>query len=84
MTECAKCYNKAYDCDGRCERDPLDQEFVEGYLDGLQPDSPEPSGNRHPAYLHSFRVARAEREGKPIPAAVSRKAAEAIRAGGAA
>lgn len=36
----------------------LDAECCEGYYDGLRPDSPEPSGNRHPAYIHGFRNGR--------------------------
>ena len=60
--------------------DTLDAEFVEGYIDGRNPDSLEPSDNRHPAYVHSFRVGRAELAGKPIAAAVSRAAAKAIEA----
>ena len=62
--------------------DPLDAEFAEGYRDGRNPDCPEPSGNRHPAYVHSFNVGRAELAGKPIPASTSRKAAACLRAGG--
>ena len=34
--------------------DPLDAEVAAGYYDGRRPDSPEPSGNRHPAYIHGF------------------------------
>ena len=56
----------------------LDQEFIDGYMDGLNKDNPTPSGNRHPAYIHSFKVARAELSGKPIPADQSRKEAEKI------
>ena len=53
-------------------------EFLEGYMDGLKPDTPEPSENRSFRYRHSFEVGRAERDGKPIPAAISReRAAEA-------
>ena len=58
----------------------LDAEFAEGYHDGGDPDCPEPSANRHPAYRHSFAVRRAERAGHPIPAAVSRAAAAEIDA----
>lgn len=53
-------------------------EFVEGYLDGRDPDTPEPSGNRSEAYRHSFDVGRAELRGKPIRAGVSRKHAAEI------
>lgn len=38
--------------------DPLDAECCEGYFDGRRPDSPEPSSNRHPAYIHGFRNGR--------------------------
>lgn len=38
--------------------DPLDAECCEGYYDGRRPDSPEPSNNRHPAYIHGFRCGR--------------------------
>ena len=34
--------------------DPLDAECCEGYYDGKRKDSPEPSSNRHPAYIHGF------------------------------
>lgn len=60
----------------------LDAEFAAGYLDGKNPDNPEPSENRHPAYKHSFEVARFEVMGKPIPAWWSRKRAEHIAVGG--
>lgn len=54
----------------------MSSEFVDGYLDGHDPDAPEPSANRSASYRHSFSVARAERAGKPIPAFISRPAAE--------
>ena len=38
--------------------DPLDAECCEGYNDGRRPDSPEPTSNRHPAYIHGFRNGR--------------------------
>lgn len=57
-----------------------EQEFREGYFDGRDPDSPEPSANRSHCYRHSFGVGRAELAGRPITAAVSReRAAEAER-----
>lgn len=34
--------------------DVIDQECCAGYYDGRRKDSPEPSGNRHPAYIHGF------------------------------
>jgi len=57
-------------------------EFVAGAFDGRDPESPAPSANRHPAYLHGWEVARAEREGWVIPAAWSRARAAHIEAGG--
>jgi len=59
----------------------IDAEFVAGHMDGRDPHSPQPSANRHPAYLHSFEVARAEVEGWVIPAAWSRARVAAIEAG---
>jgi hypothetical protein len=38
--------------------DTLDAECAEGYYDGRRPISPEPSSNRHPAYIHGFRNGR--------------------------
>lgn len=58
----------------------LTDEFWEGYIDGRDPVSPEPSANRHPAYRHSFAVGRAELAGGPIPAAISRARAAIIEA----
>ncbi len=55
--------------------DAVEQEFAEGYRDGRDPQSVEPSENRSLAYRHSFAVGRAEIAGKPIPADQSRKAA---------
>jgi hypothetical protein len=53
-------------------------EFMDGYFDGRDPTSPEPSANRSHCYRHSFAVGRAEINGCPIAAAVSREhAAEA-------
>lgn len=52
-------------------------EFVEGYMDGRDPTSPEPSDNRSHCYRHSFAVGRAEIAGKPIPAPASRAASTA-------
>lgn len=36
----------------------IESECREGYFDGLNPDSPYPSSNRHPAYIHGFRNGR--------------------------
>jgi hypothetical protein len=50
-------------------------DFREGYIDGRDPTSPEPSDNRSHAYRHSFEVGRAEIAGNPIPAQRSRERA---------
>ena len=34
--------------------DPMDAECCHGYYDGRRKDSPAPSSNRHPAYIHGF------------------------------
>jgi len=60
----------------------IDAEFVQGYLDGRDPSTPEPSANRHPAYRHSWEVGRAEADGTHLPAALSRARAAHIEAGG--
>jgi hypothetical protein len=52
-----------------------DTEHFNGYKDGRDPTSPEPSANRSWCYRHSFAVGRAEIENNPIPAQVSRKKA---------
>jgi hypothetical protein len=56
-------------------------EMVEGYLDGFDPDSPEPSENRSHSYRHGFANGRDDLNRKPrAPAAVLRQMAdEAIR-----
>jgi len=58
----------------------IEGEFADGYFDGRNTDTPEPSGNRSRAYQHSWGVGRAERLGHPIPAAISRAAAAIIEA----
>jgi hypothetical protein len=50
----------------------ISDEFLAGYLDGRDLDAPWPSANRSACYRHSFEVGRAEKLGKPIPAAISR------------
>lgn len=60
----------------------LDAEFAAGMMDGKDLTTPEPSANRHPAYRHSWEVGRAEAEGRPISAALSRARAAHIEAGG--
>ena len=47
--------------------DRLDAEVCEGYYDGRRLENPEPSTNRHPAYIHGFRNGRddiGQRHGK--------------------
>jgi len=56
----------------------MDAEFAQGYRDGRCPDTPEPNSNRHPAYIHSFKVGRGEINGTPIPVAISRAAVAKI------
>lgn len=53
--------------------DEFDAEICEGYYDGRMPDSPEPSSNRHPAYIHGFLNGRDDLRGQP------RKLASEIR-----
>jgi hypothetical protein len=55
-----------------------DEEFMAGYFDGRGRTAPEPSDNRSACYRHSFVVGRAEINGCPILASLSREhAAEA-------
>jgi hypothetical protein len=55
-------------------------EMYEGYMDGLSAESPEPSGNRTPAYIHGFLNGRDDRRGcSRAPAVALRiEAAKAI------
>lgn len=48
----------------RTER-PANDDMVEGYLDGLDLSSPEPSGNRSHSYRHGFANGRDDRAAKP-------------------
>jgi hypothetical protein len=53
-------------------------EIVEGYRDGLNPDSPEPSANRSHSYRHSFANGRDDRRRDPrTTAAILRQMAVA-------
>lgn len=54
------------------------RDYIEGYMDGRDANAPEPNGNRSERYAHSFRVGRAEINGKPIPAQISRDAVKEI------
>jgi len=41
------------------------EQMIEGYRDGGDPDSPEPSDNRSHSYRHGFAVRRADRTSRP-------------------
>ncbi len=56
----------------------VEREFMDGYLDGRDSDTPEAGTNRSAAYRHSFEVGRAEKNNDPIPAAISRAKARQI------
>lgn len=56
----------------------MEEEFMNGYIDGRNLGCPQPNDNRHPAYTHSFKVGRAELQNNPIPAYTSRKRAKLI------
>jgi hypothetical protein len=43
---------------------PANDEMIEGYRDGLDLSSPEPSSNRSESYRHGFLNGRADRAGK--------------------
>lgn len=55
---------------------PFDDEVVAGYLDGLKPESPEPSENRSNSYRHGFANGRDDLRKAP------RAGAETIREAG--
>jgi hypothetical protein len=44
---------------------PANSEMIEGYMDGLDLSSPEPSDNRSHSYRHGFANGRDDRRGKP-------------------
>lgn len=44
---------------------PANQDMVQGYMDGLDLDSPEPSANRSASYRHGFANGRDDRAKKP-------------------
>jgi len=46
-------------------RRPANDEMIQGYRDGLDPDSPEPSANRSSSYRHGFANGRDDRRGQP-------------------
>jgi hypothetical protein len=49
-----------------CAQFNPEDDFFEGYRDGLATESPEPSENRSHCYRHGFMVGRADRAGKPV------------------
>lgn len=55
-------------------------EMVEGYMDGLNPDAPDPSSNRTHSYRHGFANARADlaHRARATPPELHRMADEAI------
>lgn len=59
-----------------------EQEMFDGYIDGLDPNSPDPSDNRSHSYKHGFANGRDDMAGKG-PRAIAAKlrvlAKEAIR-----
>ncbi len=44
---------------------PANDDMVQGYLDGLDRDCPEPSDNRSASYRHGFRNGRDDILGRP-------------------
>lgn len=47
------------------ERPVANDEMIEGYMDGLDLNSPEPSANRSHSYRHGFANGRDDKGGKP-------------------
>lgn len=58
---------------------PANDDMVQGYLDGLDLDNPEPSVNRSASYRHGFANGRDDRNGTPR-ATAARLIAEAEQA----
>lgn len=58
------------------------EEMIEGYLDGFEPSSPEPSDNRSRSYRHGFANGRDDLSRKPRSSysALLQAAAEAMEA----
>lgn len=50
----------------------VEAECAEGYRDGRDTEALPPGPNRSPFYRHGFEVGRAEKQGQPIAAQVSR------------
>jgi hypothetical protein len=63
-------------------REEAEHEMTEGYLDGLDADSPEPSANRSHSYRHGFQSGRDDLNGHPCAPYWERRrqAKEAIEA----
>lgn len=57
---------------------PANAEMVEGYCDGLDMTTPEPSANRSHSYRHGFANGRDDRRGKPRPGDLRKMADEAM------
>lgn len=48
-----------------------EDDIVEGYLDGLSPDNPEPSNNRSAGYRHGFANGRDDLRKEPRDSAAN-------------
>lgn len=46
-------------------RRPANSDMVQGYIDGFDRSSPEPSANRSHSYRHGFANGRDDRSGQP-------------------
>jgi len=59
-----------------------EDEMMEGYRDGRDPNAPAPSANRSESYRHGFQNARDDRAGRPRarPEDLRRQAEEAMEA----
>lgn len=59
---------------------PANQDMIDGYMDGRDLNTPEPSANRSHSYRHGWTVGRAEKENRRIGTfeEVERRADEAM------
>jgi hypothetical protein len=48
-------------------RRPANDEMVQGFTDGYNPDAPEPSANRSASYRHGFMVGRRDNDKSAPP-----------------
>lgn len=48
------------------------QDYIDGYTDGRDKNSPEPNDNRSARYKHSFHIGRVEISGGVIPVSLLR------------